>query len=46
VFKYATRHLGFVGTNPVALLDRVERPSIEDELPTRILTPDELRRLL
>lgn len=46
VFKYAARHLGFVGASPVTLLDRVERPSVEDERPKRVLSPDELRRLL
>jgi integrase len=46
VYKHASRHLGFVGTNPVTLLDRVERPSIEDERPKRVLTADELRRLV
>ena len=46
IFKYASRHLGFVGTNPVTLLDRVERPSIEDQKAKRILTADELARLL
>jgi hypothetical protein len=31
VFKYAGRHLGYTGTNPVTLLDRVERPGTEDD---------------
>ncbi|MCW3004628.1 MAG: integration/recombination/inversion protein [Conexibacter sp.] len=47
VFHFAARHLGFAGRNPVALLDRVERPnSDEDEKPKRILTEDEQRRLI
>lgn len=46
VFTYSARHLGLVGVNPVSLLDRVERPSSDDERPKRILTSDELRRLL
>jgi integrase len=46
IFKFAGRHLGYVGGSPVALLDRVERPSIEDERPKRVLAPDELRRLI
>jgi len=46
VFSYAARHLGHVGGNPVAALDRVERPSTEDSKPARILTPAELERLL
>jgi integrase len=46
VFQYASRHLGFIGTSPVSLLDRVERPSSEDERPKRILDGAELRRLL
>lgn len=46
VFTYAARHLGFAGTNPVSLLDRVERPSSDDEKEKRILTAEELARLL
>ena len=46
IFTYAARHLGLVGVNPVSLLDRVERPSSDDERPKRVLSPDELRRLL
>ncbi|MHB1570673.1 MAG: tyrosine-type recombinase/integrase, partial [Solirubrobacteraceae bacterium] len=46
VFKYAGRHLGFAGTNPVALLDRVERPKLDDERPKRVLGRDELDRLI
>jgi integrase len=46
VFTYASRHLGYVGVNPVSLLDRVERPSTDDGTPKRILTGDELARLL
>ena len=46
VFTYAARHLGFLGINPVSLLDRVECPSTDDEKPKRILTGDELARLL
>jgi integrase len=46
VFKYAGRHLGYTGTNPVTLLDRVERPGTADERPKRTLSADELRRLL
>lgn len=46
VYKHASRHLGFVGTNPIASLDRLERPGIGDERPKRVLTTDELRRLL
>jgi integrase len=46
VFAYAARHMGFVGTNPVSLLDRVERPDTDDESATRILDDDELKRLL
>jgi integrase len=46
VFVYAARHMGLVGVNPVSLLDHVERPDTDDEAPKRILTDDELRRLL
>ena len=45
VFKYAIRHLGLHAENPVSLLERGERPTIEDE-EKRILAPGELERLL
>jgi integrase len=46
VFVYAARHLGMVGQNPCGLLDAVERPSIEDASPARVLDGRELARLL
>jgi len=46
VFNYASRHLGFREPNPVALLERGERPSTDDEKPKRILSSDELEQLL
>ncbi|HEX3804976.1 MAG TPA: tyrosine-type recombinase/integrase [Solirubrobacteraceae bacterium] len=46
VFKHASRHMGFAGASPVAALDRVERPSIEGAKPARVLTRDEVARLL
>ncbi len=46
IFTYSARHLGLVGVNPVSLLDRVERPSSDDEKPKRVLNADELNRLL
>jgi integrase len=46
VYSYASRHLGYSGTDPTTLLDRVERPSLDDEKPKRILSSDELARLL
>jgi integrase len=46
IFRYAARHLGHVGQSPTALLDRVERPSLADQREKRILSPDELARLL
>jgi site-specific recombinase XerD len=50
VFRYAARYLGFVGANPVALLDRGERPGSDDddddEKAKHILGADDLRRLL
>jgi integrase len=46
VFTYAARHLGLTAQNPVALLDRVERPNSDDEKPKRIMNADELDNLL
>lgn len=47
VYQYATRHLGFAGSNPVSMLERIERPRVsEDERPKRILEEDELPRLI
>jgi integrase len=46
VFAFAVRHLGFQGSNPVAVLDRVERPSSADQRPKRVLDGQELTRLL
>lgn len=46
VFAYAGRHMGLAAQNPVALLDRVERPSSEDEKPKRILNAEQLTALL
>ena len=46
VFTYAARHLGVTTQNPVSLLDRVERPSSDDEKAKRVLNADELDRLL
>lgn len=46
VFTYAGRHLGHTGINPVSLLDRYERPDVEDEREHRVLTDDEIDRTL
>jgi integrase len=46
VFTYAARHMGLTAQNPVALLDRVERPNSDDEKPKRIMNSDELAKLL
>src|SRR2546427_7009744 len=46
IFTYAARHLGLNAQNPVTLLDRVERPSSNDEKPKRIMNGEELRKLL
>ena len=46
IHKHAARHLGLVSANPVAMLDRVERPSSEDQKPQRVLTQQELSVLL
>ena len=46
VFRHASRHLGFVGSSPVAVLDKVERPSTADQKPKRVLSAEQLQRLL
>lgn len=46
IFRYAARHLGFTGTSPVAVLDKVERPSIDDQKPKRVLSGEQLQRLI
>jgi integrase len=46
IFTYSSRHLGLVGSNPLAMLDRVERPGVHDAKTKRVLNPDELRRLI
>lgn len=46
VIAYAQRRLGFAGADPVALLERGERPSRGDEKAKRVLTADERARLL
>ncbi len=46
IFNYSARHLGLVGVNPVSLLDRVERPSCDDESEKRILSGQDLFRLV
>jgi integrase len=46
VMTYAGRHLGHVGVNPVSLLDRVERPSTDDERVHVIVTTDEVASLV
>jgi len=46
IFRYASRHLDFAGTNPVAVLDGVERPSTDDQKPKRVLTGEELESLI
>lgn len=45
VFSYAIRHLGWLGSSPVAQLDKGERPR-SDQRDKRVLTSDELARLL
>jgi integrase len=46
VFRHASRHLGFIGTSPVAVLDRIERPSTDDQKPKRVLSGKQLQRLI
>jgi integrase len=46
IFRFASRHLGYQGTNPCAVLDRRERPTTEPVTETRALTSDEIARLM
>jgi hypothetical protein len=46
IHKHATRHLGLASPSPVAVLDRVERPSSKDQEPQCVLTQSELSVLL
>jgi integrase len=46
IYRYANRHLGVTTPNPVAALDSVERPKMDDAKPKRILIGDELARLI
>lgn len=46
VFRFAAQHHGYAGSNPVAMLDKSDRPSSDDVSGKRILDPAELRRLL
>ncbi|MBJ7469769.1 MAG: site-specific integrase [Solirubrobacteraceae bacterium] len=46
VHRHASRHMGLATQNPTRLLDSVERPGTSDEKPKRILSSDELARLL
>jgi integrase len=46
VHKYASRHLGHTGPNPVAALDRVERPAVTGKTGKVILNDDELAKLI
>ena len=46
VFQHATRHMGFTGPNPIAVLDRDERPHTRDKKVTRVLNPEEVNRLI
>lgn len=46
VHRHACRHLGLATENPSKLLDSVERPGTADEKAKRVLTDDELARLL
>jgi integrase len=46
VFAYSARHLGLTAQNPVALLDRVERPNTGDEKAKRVMNSAELDKLL
>jgi integrase len=46
IYRFAIRHLGFPGVNPVSVLDARERPSTAPVIETRALTSDEIVRLL
>jgi integrase len=46
VIRYAMRHLGHTGTNPVTALDRVERPSMTVDTEKAVLNDDELAKLI
>jgi integrase len=46
IFRYASRRLGFEGTNPVSMLERDERPSPSDAPDRRVYTRDELDQTL
>lgn len=45
IYRFATRHLGYPGANPVAVLDRHERPTTEPQVETRALTSGEIQAL-
>jgi integrase len=45
IYRFASRHLGYPGANPVAALDRHERPTTEPQVETRALTTDEIAAL-
>ena len=45
IYRFAARHLGYPGANPVAVLDRHERPSAEPERESRAFTTDEIDAL-
>jgi integrase len=46
IMRYSIRRLGFAGPNPVAQLDRRERPNTSDARERRALTSSEIKALL
>jgi integrase len=46
VFKFARRRMGWHGTDPIAALDRSERPRVSQAARKRIFEGDELRQTL
>lgn len=46
LYRYAIRHLGLTTPNPVAMLDKMERPNTDDKKVARVLTPVELSGLI
>jgi integrase len=46
VYRYAIRRLGYEGANPVSLLERTERPKVDQSPERRINTREELEQTI